>query len=137
MVELDKEREYARLNIRDAKGNNLMHYACQGNNYKVIDYLLTSYLVTKRNNDGDLPVYLLSSCTCKNDDDPQHLETIWKLLLANPEDMKEKLPSTLMEQAVDSEDEAVPSTPSIKQQKHHSGSSKYDGGRLYWHTSIN
>jgi len=114
MVQLDIDR----FNIRDARGNNLMHYACQGENYKVIDYLMASYLVTKRNNDGDLPVYVLSSCTCKVNDDPQHLETNWKLLLANPEDMKEKLPSTLVEQAVDSEDEAVPSTPSIKQQKH-------------------
>jgi len=116
MVKLDKDR----LNIRDARGNNLMHYACQGENYKVIDYLMASYLVTKRNNDGDLPVYVLSSCSCKVDDDPQRLETIWKLLLANPEDMnmKEKLPSTLIEQAVVSEDEAVPSEPSLKPQRH-------------------
>ena len=115
-----------------------MHYACQGNNYKVINYLLTRHmkLVTKRNKDGDLPVYVLSSCTplihgkikgvtiCSNYgrselDNPQYLETIWKLLLANPEDMQEKkVPST--QYTTDSGDgDDHQSTPSLKPQKHH------------------
>ena len=133
MVELDNDL----LNILDSKGNTVMHYACRGNNYKVINYLLTRHmqLVTKRNIEGDLPVYVLSSCTHhlihgkvngvpvysnygrSELDNPQHLETIWKLLLANPEDMQEKkLPSTQCTAVAEGSDL---SATSLKPQKHH------------------
>ena len=106
---LDDQYDDDLLNTCDARGNTVLHYACLGNNYVVIKYVLTKYmqLVAKRNIDGDLPVYLLSSCSpfiqgsingvpvCSNYgrselDNPQHLETIWKLLLAFPEDVQEK-----------------------------------------------
>ena len=133
MAEIDNDL----LNIRDSNGNTVMHYACLGNNYKVINYLLTRHmkLVTKRNIDSDLPVYVLSSCTHhlihgkvngvpvrsnygrSELDNPQHLETIWKLLLTNPADMQEKkLPSTQCTAVTEGGDLSV---TSLKPQKHH------------------
>jgi len=125
------------LGSRDNKGNTALHYACRGKNYKVAKYLyIYSGLVTKRNAEGYLPVYLLcgidkdllhtsgsgggwqsfftfySRSTSRvrygSDEyyannkkkmklstqlfpipsvDREHLETIWRLLLAYPEDM--------------------------------------------------
>jgi len=127
MVEIDNDL----LNIRDSNGNTVMHYACLGNNYKVINYLLTRsmQLVTRRNIDGDLPVYLLSSCAhhlihgkidevliYSNYGRSEHLETIWKLLRTNPADMQEKkLPSTQCTSLTEGGDSAT----SLKPQKHH------------------
>ena len=49
------------LDSRDDKGDTALHYACRERNYKVAKYLLNRHmqLVTKRNTQGDLPVYLL------------------------------------------------------------------------------
>jgi len=83
--------EYRLLDTRDNRGDTALHYACRGNNYKVVKYLLERrmQLVNKRNAEGDLPVYLLCSTgeNSSNRDDPEHVETIWRLLLAYPEDM--------------------------------------------------
>jgi len=81
------------LDTRDNRGDTALHYACRGKNCKVVKYLLSKnmQLVTKRNTEGDLPVYLLGGASYDDDSnhlyDPEHVETIWHLLLAYPEDM--------------------------------------------------
>ena len=79
------------LHTTNGMGDTGMHYACRGRNYKVVEYLLNRHmqLVTKRNTQGYLPVYLLCGTgeDSSNFDDPEHVETIWRLLLAYPEDM--------------------------------------------------
>ena len=72
----------------DENGDTTLHYACRGNNFKVVNYLLAKHmqLVTKRNNEGDLPLYLLCSIAGEGDsnsmtDDVEHLEMIWRMLL--------------------------------------------------------
>jgi len=135
MVGLDNKL----LNIRDIKGNTVMHYACQGNNYKVVNYLLNRHMIlaVTRNFDGDLPVYILCSSELlvykhrlfvEDAPRPQHLETVMRLMLAYPEDMqreklraaspsKEKVPiPAATGQAMDSE-EGSDQSPSSKPQK--------------------
>ena len=81
----------------DDNGDTVLHYACRGNNFKIVNYLLTKHmqLVTKRNIEGDLPLYLLCGITGEGKinsmkNDIEHLETIWRLLLAYPEDVSHK-----------------------------------------------
>ena len=79
----------------DENGDTTLHYACRGNNFKVVNYLLAKHmqLVTKRNNDGDLQLYLCSTGEGKSNsmtNDIEQLETIWRLLLAYPEDVSHK-----------------------------------------------
>ena len=79
------------LDTQNDRGDTALHYACRGRNYKVVKYLLNRHmqLVTKRNAEGDLPVYLLCAAGKYSGrfDDPEHVETIWRLLLAYPEDI--------------------------------------------------
>lgn len=80
------------LNARDARGDTALHHACRGKKYRTVNYLLEAnmQLVTKRNADGDLPLNLLCSTTGKNSsalNSPKHLETIWLLILAYPEEL--------------------------------------------------
>lgn len=135
MVGLDNDL----LNICDKSGNTVMHYACRGNNYKVINYLLNRHMIlaVTRNFDGNLPVYILCSSelvhTCcptppihphrlfvdsgarvysnygKDAPNPQHLETVMRLLLAYPEDMQEKLQAA----SPSKEEVVVLSTPAL------------------------
>ena len=84
-------------NICDENGDTVLHYACRGNNFKIVNYLFTKHmqLVTKRNNEGDLPLYLLCSIAGEEENnsktnDIEHLETILRLLLAYPEDLSHK-----------------------------------------------
>ena len=77
------------LDTRDNRGDTALHYACRGKNCKVVKYLLSMNmgLATKRNTEGDLPAYLLCGAGKHSIDSPKHVETIWRLLLAYPEDM--------------------------------------------------
>jgi len=79
------------LDTQNDRGDTALHYACRGRNYKVVKFLLNRHmqLVTKRNAEGDLPVYLLCAAGKYSGrfDDPEHVETIWRLLLAYPEDI--------------------------------------------------
>ena len=88
MIKMDKKL----LNARDARGDTALQHACRGKKYRTVNYLLEAnmQLVTKRNADGDLPLYLLCSTTGKNSsslNSPKHLETIWLLILAYPEEL--------------------------------------------------
>jgi len=70
---------------------HLVHSACRGGNLKVIKYFLdehTSLVASAEVNEkGELPIYLL--CEAGKDkvdkDSTEYVETIWRMLLANPE----------------------------------------------------
>ena len=81
------------LNNVDAKNNSLLHYACRGGNLGAVKYLLERNVpsVSERNNDNMLPLHLLLECgentyQIKVDKGSiEYIETVWLLLLANPE----------------------------------------------------
>ena len=76
----------------DKNKDSILHYACHGGNLGVVKYLLESHahLVPSAtvNAENKLPIHLL--CESGKDDDgdresAEYIETIWLLLLANPE----------------------------------------------------
>jgi len=75
----------------DANNDSVLHYACRGGNLDVVKYLLDEYasLVAsvEANKAGELPLHLL--CEAGKDkvdiDSVEYVETIWLMLLANPE----------------------------------------------------
>ena len=84
------------LNNVDAKNNSPLHYACRGGNLCVIKYLLEANApsVSERNNDNKLAIHLLFEYE-KNILDREsmaYVETVYQLLLANPEVMWDFLP---------------------------------------------
>ena len=77
---------------RDKNNDSILHYACRGGNPSVVKYLLESHapLVASAtvNAKGELPIHLLCESMRGEDDDSEnieYIETIWLLLLANPE----------------------------------------------------
>ena len=76
----------------DDNSDSILHYACRGGNLGVVKYLLEDYahLVSSAtvNAKGELPIHLLCESMRGEDDDSEnteYIETIWLLLLANPE----------------------------------------------------
>ena len=76
----------------DKSKDSILHYACHGGNLGVVKYLLESHahLVASAtvNDKGELPIHLLCESGKGREDDSdstEYIETIWLLLLANPE----------------------------------------------------
>ena len=76
----------------DDNSDSILHYACRGGNLGVLKYLLEdhAHLVSSAtvNAKGELPIHLLCEYGKGKEDDDQsveYVETIWLLLLANPE----------------------------------------------------
>ena len=80
----------------DTNKDSILHYACRGGNLEVIKYLLTNHTSlasAEVNKKGELPIHLL--CEAGKDDGDgddvdsdraaEHVETIWLMLLADPE----------------------------------------------------
>ena len=80
-----------RLNTCDKNKNYPLHYACRGVNYEVISYLLETPMssVSERNVDDMLPIHLfckfVNEQENEDEDTPEYIETIWRLLTAYPE----------------------------------------------------
>ena len=81
----------------DGEKDSILHYACRGGNLGVVRYLLESYspLVASAtvNAKGELPIHLLCEKAGKGEEEgdngsTEYIETIWLLLLANPEVVK-------------------------------------------------
>ena len=77
------------LNNVDAKNNSPFHYACRRGNCDVVNYLLEANVpsVSERNNEKKLAINLLFECgeNILDRDSLEYIETIHRLLLANPE----------------------------------------------------
>ncbi|KAL7459339.1 hypothetical protein ACHAWC_011065 [Mediolabrus comicus] len=76
----------------DANKDSILHYACRGGNLALVKYLLENHapLVasTTVNAIGELPIHLLCQAGKEDKVDKEstgYIETIWLLLLANPE----------------------------------------------------
>ena len=86
LVELDG----VSLNMCHVNNDSSLHCACRGGNCKVVKYLLAIQAspVSKRNGNNKLPIHLLWEC--EEDkverESPDYTETIWRLMLANPEE---------------------------------------------------
>ena len=84
------------LNNVDANNNSLLHYACRGGNCDVLKYLLEANLpsVSERNDDNKLAIHLLFECgeNILNRESMSYVETIYQLLLANPEVVRDFMP---------------------------------------------
>jgi ankyrin repeat protein len=92
VVKLLVENYGSSLNHIDERKDSILHYACRGGNLGVIKYLLESHapLVSSAtvNAKNELPIHLL--CEASKDmsgdsESTEYIETIWLLLLANPE----------------------------------------------------
>ena len=85
LVELDGDT----LNNVDANKDSPLHYACRGGKCGVVKYLLEANVpsVSERNNDNKLAVHLLFECgeNILDRESMEYVETVWQLLLANPE----------------------------------------------------
>ena len=90
--------EFARdaLNNVGAKNNSPLHYACRGGNLCVIKYLVEANVpsVSERNNNNKLAIHLLFECreNTLDRESLEYVETIWQLLLANPEVVRDFMP---------------------------------------------
>ena len=77
------------LNIVDANKDSPLHYACRGGNFCVMKYLLQANVpsVSERNNDNKLAIHLLLECgeNILDRESLVYVETVYQLLLANPE----------------------------------------------------
>ena len=77
------------LNNVDAKNNSPLHYACRRGNCDVLKYLLEANVpsVSDRNNNNKLAIHLLLECgeDTLDRESMAYVETIYQLLLANPE----------------------------------------------------
>ena len=75
----------------DTNKDSILHYACRGGNSEVVKYLITNHAslvaAVEVNEAGKLPLHLL--CEAGKDkvdiDSAEYIETIWLMLLANPE----------------------------------------------------
>ena len=85
---------------------SILHYACRGCNLGVIKYLLTSHaslvsLETVNDQDQDkLPIHLLCQAGKEGKggvdcESPEYIETIWLMLLTNPEIVTSTLPTSV------------------------------------------
>ena len=84
------------LNNVDANKDSLLHYACRGGNLCVVKYLLEANVpsVSDRNNDNKLAINLLVECgeNALDRESMDYVETVWQLLLANPEVVRDFMP---------------------------------------------
>ena len=84
------------LNSADANNNSPLHYACRGGSLNVVNHLLEANIpsVSERNNNNKLAINLLLECRGEtlNRDCLEYVETVWQLLLANPEVVPDFMP---------------------------------------------
>ena len=77
------------LNHVDANKDSPLHYACRGGSLSVLKYLLEANVpsVSERNNGSKLAIHLLLECgeNTLDRESMEYVETVWQLLLANPE----------------------------------------------------
>ena len=74
------------LNNNGPEKNSLLHFACRSGDCEKVNYLLDKQAaaVSARNTDQKLPIHLL--CESGGEDESvAYVETIWRMLLANPE----------------------------------------------------
>ena len=81
------------LNNFDANKDSPLHYACREGNLGVVKYLLerNAPSVSERNSNNKLPIHLLLECgesLVDKEGTTEYIETVWLLLLANPEVVK-------------------------------------------------
>ena len=73
----------------DMNNDSVLHYACRGRNLGVIKYLVKNHVSlissTEVNKKGELPIHLLCKAGKSRKDSTLYVETIWLMLLANPE----------------------------------------------------
>jgi len=73
----------------DTNKDSILHYACRSGNLGVVKYLITNHasLVAsmKVNINEELPIHLLCEYGKSREDSTQYVETIWLMLLADPE----------------------------------------------------
>ena len=76
----------------DLSSMHLLHSACRGANLDVIKYFLDEHTslvaLAEVNENGELPIHLLCEAgkdMVDNADSTEYIETIWRMLLANPE----------------------------------------------------
>ena len=91
------DREYIGGNVLEYlieqvyKNDSILHYSCRGGNLEIVKYLLERHAslisLVKVNEKGELPIHLLCEAgKVKIDcDSVEYIETIWRMLLANPE----------------------------------------------------
>ena len=74
----------------DVNKDSILHYACRGGNCEVVKYLLDreSPHVAERNADENLPIHLLCE-SGSSSANLEHTDTIYLLLLAYPETVRE------------------------------------------------
>jgi len=80
----------------DANKDSPLHYACRGGNLSIVKYLLEANApsVSDRNNNNKLVIHLLFECGEETLDreSMEYVETVWQMLLANPEVVRDFLP---------------------------------------------
>jgi len=83
----EHENDTLSLNNNGPEKNSALHFACRGGNYKTINYLLDKQaaFVSVPNADKKLPIHLLCESGEGEDESVAHVETIYRMLLANPE----------------------------------------------------
>jgi len=86
-MEMLDERTWNHLDVND---DSILHYACRGGNCEVVNYLLEkqSSHVSKLNADKKLPIHLFCE-SGSSTDSLEHTDTIYQLLLAYPETVRE------------------------------------------------
>ena len=76
----------------DTNKDSVLHYACRGGNLDVVKYFLDDHISlvssAQVNEKGELPIHLLCEARkdkVDSDNNTDYIETIWLMLLANPE----------------------------------------------------
>ena len=91
LVALEGDSSEYILSYSDANKGSILHYACRGGNCEIVKYFLDEHtsLVSsaEANVNGELPLHLLCEAGKDRDecDNAEHIEIIWRMLLANPE----------------------------------------------------
>ena len=84
------------LNNVDTNDDSPLHYACRGGNLGIVKYLLerNAPSVSDRNKKNKLAIHLLFECgeNMLDRDSLEYVETIHRLLLANPEVVRDLMP---------------------------------------------